>query len=134
MDDEITIVMPAGMMGANEFDTRLDTLLRTLGERHQTPGGWGEKYGATVDNEVFMMHPFCWCNEEACPWCESSEQWGEGCAPNFWYKPLDFRVHWYKFIGRGVETNKELTESEFMQMVRECLLVQDEITFPVRST
>lgn len=42
-------------------------------------------------------------------------------APNFWYKPLDFKVWLYKYIGRGVETNKTLTREEFESMKANCL-------------
>ena len=26
-------------------------------------------YGAIYENDVFMMHPYCWCEQEDCPWC-----------------------------------------------------------------
>lgn len=26
-------------------------------------------YGGYIDNDVFMMHPYCWCEKEDCPWC-----------------------------------------------------------------
>lgn len=26
-------------------------------------------YGADYDNPVFMMHHFCWCERDECPWC-----------------------------------------------------------------
>jgi len=53
-------------------------------------------YGARVDNDVFMMHPFCWCDKDDCPWCESD-------APNFHHKASGFEVRWYKYIGRSQE-------------------------------
>ena len=31
-------------------------------------------YGANVENDVFMMHQFCWCESDDCPWC-----WGCTC-------------------------------------------------------
>lgn len=30
-------------------------------------------YGAGFENEVFMMHPYCWCEQDDCRWCQ-------GCA------------------------------------------------------
>lgn len=30
-------------------------------------------YGVEVDNDVFMMHPFCWCERSNCPWCLACE-------------------------------------------------------------
>lgn len=26
-------------------------------------------YGAYFENDVFMMHPYCWCEQDDCPWC-----------------------------------------------------------------
>jgi len=58
-------------------------------------------YGITYENDVFMMHPYCWCEEENCPWCNPKE--GERIAPNFYHKKSGLRVQWYKYIGRGTE-------------------------------
>jgi hypothetical protein len=236
--DEMQVIVPAGMFGANEFDSALDKFLRLVGEKFQVEGDWAEKYGARVDNDVFMMRPFCWCEREGeCPWCTGcgayedvcracqiaskhgpecyqvelkerqqaaglsywdasgshdatvkrtydeaqkvkgaiydelcakhgvDRNWGaavhcdcgaeeagsrlrktDGCPyvlgteifapfqpytqnaerqyydpPNFWYKPLDFRVTWYKYIGRSTATNKDLTAAEFNEMWQACL-------------
>lgn len=38
----------------------------------ETSGGFlgGEYgYGAYFENDTFMMHPFCWCDRDDCPWC-----------------------------------------------------------------
>ena len=26
-------------------------------------------YGAYFENDTFMMHPYCWCEQDNCPWC-----------------------------------------------------------------
>lgn len=26
-------------------------------------------YGAYYENDTFMMHPFCWCDQDDCEWC-----------------------------------------------------------------
>lgn len=26
-------------------------------------------YGAYFENDTFMMHPFCWCEQDDCEWC-----------------------------------------------------------------
>ena len=130
-------------------------------------------YGARWDNDVFLMHPYCWCESDDCPWCsgcgcvppeehyvdgERVENWYEATkhmipgygkpgfdeaiearnarigviypgivhvcghpwardmprrgifgpnqsAPNFWHKKSGLSVHWYKWIGRDMETN-----------------------------
>jgi hypothetical protein len=30
-------------------------------------------YGAYFENDVFMMHPYCWCEKDDCPWCAGCE-------------------------------------------------------------
>jgi len=124
----IQIIMAAGAFGANEHDSALDTFLRAFAEKHkENEGDWAEKYGTNFENDKFMMHRFCWCEKDDCPWCggeiipELMKSFGfekeHETAPNFWYKPLDLKVWWYKYIGRGVKVNKQLTESEFKQMI-----------------
>ena len=62
--------------------------------------GGDDGYGASWDSDVFMMHPYCWCEKEDCPWC------GHGEA-NFHHKPSGVSVTWYKYIGRSMEINGE---------------------------
>lgn len=33
-------------------------------------------YGANYENDVFMMHRFCWCEREDCPWCSYTGEEG----------------------------------------------------------
>jgi hypothetical protein len=213
--DNIQIIVPAGMFGANEFDSALDKFLREVAVKHVAPDSddWfpmgtpernAEKYGLIFENDLFLMHPDyadvecdCGHSEKVDAWHDANlhaaecydsirharfEEWEQGnpkadwdtkqqaekkicrelCArfgipwndgkasychctcgqrercdkwysendhefrcpvalPNFWYKPLDFRVTWYKYIGRDTHTNKELTQAEFGQMWRDCL-------------
>lgn len=136
---EVQIIVPAGMFGPSDYDSALDKILRAIAVSYSTDKGeWAEKYGTNFENEVFLMHRFCWCDAEdgSCLWCIHgdhpdferllSERFGsEGGGeydyqrhrarhyydpPNFWHKPTDFRVRWYKYIGRDVETNKPVTE------------------------
>lgn len=92
---EVTIIMPAGMDGAWEGDAALDAALRQIAERFGDAGDWPGKYGAWVDNAVFQMHPFCWCEEDACPWCVSCS-----CP--------DDRVYSRRWIGE-----REVSEAEW---------------------
>lgn len=215
MENEIKVIVPAGMFGANEFDSALDKFLRAVALKHVDPNSddWfpmgtpqrnAEKYGLAFENDVFLMQPDysdleCNCGHEqkADAWHDANPHapdcydtvrttefdkwdaehpratydakqkarsvicralcdrfgiaWNDGVAsyrhctcgqaercaryfaendhafrcpvalPNFWYKPLDFRVTWYKYIGRDTETNKQLTQSEFGQMWRDCI-------------
>jgi hypothetical protein len=109
------IIMAAGALGANQFDTEIDTFLRAVAEKYKADKReWADKYGIDFENDKFMMHKFCWCEKDDCAWCGET-------APNFWYKPLDFKVKWYKYIGRSVEVNKMLTLEEFKQMQSDLL-------------
>jgi len=42
-------------------------------------------------------------------------------APNFWYKPTDFKVWWYKYIGRDMEYNRKVRVKEWNAIFRHCL-------------
>lgn len=41
--------------------------------------------------------------------------------PNFWFKPLGFRVEWYKYIGRDNVINKPIGVDEWINILREVL-------------
>lgn len=104
MTDEIQIIMPEGALGAYEGEGALTSELRRLAlavEEYLRTGGWVDKYGIAYENQTFMMHPYCWCDEDDCPWCNLG-------APNFHYYPKDFQVYWYKYIGRGMEANYDV--------------------------
>lgn len=72
-------------------------------------------YGARYENEVFLMHPYCWCDDDSCDWC------GEKRAPNFVHKQSGFSVHWYKWIGRDSEYSKKISLSEWQKIFDECM-------------
>jgi hypothetical protein len=117
---EITIVFPEA--DDDEISDGLRTL--TAACRSAFPDeDWGyglggeNGYGVNHENDVFMMHRFCWCSGYECPWCSYSGEEGAhfqerhrargalpdldcGQAPNFWHKPSGVRVIWYKWIGR----------------------------------
>lgn len=69
-------------------------------------------YGVEYENDVFMMHPFCWCEKESCQWC-----YGE--APNFKHKATGLEIHWYKWIGRDMKYNRKTTGEEMGRIFRE---------------
>lgn len=75
------------------------------------PGGrFGD--GVEYENDVFLMHPFCWCEKESCQWCS-------GEAPNFRHKSTGLEIRWYKWIGRDMEYNRETTSGEMSRIFRE---------------
>ena len=156
-DDGIMIVFPT------VDDDVISQALRVLTQRlveagHDASGGMlgGEYgYGAWYENDVFMMHPFCWCEQPDCEWCNEclctddaaiyfvndepatfdewwNADWGTGrsepiperqcarcregreAAPNFLFKPTGATVHWYKYIGRGMEVDGDFPK-DFLQ-------------------
>ena len=111
----VQFIMPYGAAGG-QSDALVEAIIRTIAEYHAHEGEWADKYGTSIDNEWFMMHPFCWCESETCPWCREEDQ-----LPNFHYKPLDFKVSWYKYIGRSMNYNKELTPIECADMLKNCI-------------
>jgi len=69
--------------GDEEISEGLRRLTRVLGRGGVSLAGGllgGEDgYGAEFENDVFMLHPFCWCEREECEWCVGcscrEEQW-----------------------------------------------------------
>lgn len=51
--------------------------------------------------------------------CEQGGTPGKA-APNFWHKPSDFKVWWYKYIGRSMETEGPMP-TDFEALLMECL-------------
>ena len=75
---DFEIYLPPGAF--TEYDAKdplgnaLRGLTRTLIEKgHGEAGGgfFGGDYGYGVDfqNDIFMMHHYCWCDEDDCEWC-----------------------------------------------------------------
>lgn len=124
-------------------------------------GGLGGSYGygSNYENDVFMLHRFCWCDQPDCPWCAGCtcpddalryflkngvevgaeaffdadgfisgttlpvpEKQCPYCkgevdrAPNFLHKATGATVHWYKYIGRGME----VSEANWPEIMAEC--------------
>lgn len=67
-------------------------------------------YGTRFENDVFRMHPYCWCDRDDCEYCS-------GDAPNFLHKPTGASVSWYKYIGRGMEAS----EADWRQVFADCM-------------
>ena len=111
---KLNIVMHKGHDGANPLDSELDTLIRGVSMKHEKNGEWAEKYGTDYEDDKLRIHRYCWCEKKDCGYCNEEE-------PNFWYKPLNFKVSWYKYIGRSTDSNKKLTTDEFNKMKEDLL-------------
>src|ERR1044072_9243798 len=66
--ETLKVVVPHGMLVESEH--HLEATIRRLSELVGDPQSWPAKYSAPFENDVFMLHPFCWCEKEDCPWCE----------------------------------------------------------------
>jgi hypothetical protein len=73
MTNKIQIVLPKGMLGPNEDDDALSLTMRAIAFAFapDDADGWSDpsKYGIDFENDVFKMHPFCWCERDDCLWC-----------------------------------------------------------------
>jgi hypothetical protein len=90
-----------------------DELLRLIEE---LPGGKNAGgYGVHFSNDVFEMHPYCWCDKEDCPQCETGEQ------ANFLYKPTGYEIRWYKYILRDAYASAPMKIGKFSEMIDACI-------------
>lgn len=71
-------------------------------------------YGTEFENDVFMMHPFCWCEQDDCKWCRED-------APHFIHKKSGLEIHWYKWIGRDMRYSMILSDRAWGHMIKECM-------------
>jgi len=70
-------------------------------------------YGTDFENETFMIHHFCWCEEPDCKWCNGTE-------PNFRHKKTGFKVNWYKWIGRDMQSTK-ISCKKWKEIEEDCI-------------
>ena len=67
----LTVVSPP--VSAGEVSAGLRKLTRALAQSGANINsgilGGDDGYGALYENEVFGMHPYCWCEQYNCPWC-----------------------------------------------------------------
>jgi len=113
--EKIIIIVPK--ISDDEVSSGLYKLSEILGRRNPAEqvhgflgGEWG--YSQKFENDVFMMNPFCWCDQGDCGWCSGSK-------PNFLHKKSGFSVKWYKYIGRDMEFEKP-RGSNWKSILREC--------------
>lgn len=110
----ITIVTPHIDNGPVELMIR--SIAHNIGNQNE----WPEKYGTDYENKVFAMRTECYCGKETCHQCWTELEHGRR-APNFHYKPTDFKVWWYKYIGRDAEIQGEFTEVTLQKIHDHCI-------------
>jgi len=72
--------------------------------------------GARFDGEKFKAHAYSWNDDE---------------DQEFNFAWRDVRVSWYKYLGRGMTINRDVTDEEVAEMLRECI---EELLFNVEIT
>ncbi len=81
-----------------------------------------DEYGL---HRLYGCESHCTCdyNERWQTWFNNSKLGEEGCAdncpvvlPNFYFKPLDLKIYWYKYPMRSVESNKPVTKEMLIQI------------------
>lgn len=82
-----------------------------VGEANEIGLGGEFGYGVDFENDVFMIHPFCWCFKEECLWCSNKK-------PNFLHKNSESEITWYKWIGRDMKIKCNKNWDEIM---KECI-------------
>jgi hypothetical protein len=201
---KVKIILPERSQDLISNDLRKLTKAICKKTRVDGSGGLGGDYGygTRYENDTFMLHPFCWCDREDCPWCGGcncpnsayhyfvdgkpvtyKKYWGifkdtgynemqrfkygtpdhikaekewerklkirdkrctfikddicdfcrhEGIfrrfgddphnlgVPNFWYKPTNFKVRWYKWIGRSMKFNRKITKKQWEAILKQC--------------
>ena len=135
----LNIVLPGSSKDAVSLGLRY--LTREIERRNLVPvtgyglgGRWG--YACDFKNAAFMLHPYCWCEGEECPWCGGwRTHIPEGVPPKAWtffrdvanYPPLFLHyatgigVSWYKWIGRSLIVHPEHLTVVWQEILGECL-------------
>jgi hypothetical protein len=70
-------------------------------------------YGTDYSNDVFEMHPFCWCDRKDCKMCTKD-------FPHFIHRKSGLEIHWYKWIGRDMRYSKNIPDKEWNMILKEC--------------
>ena len=66
-------------------------------------------YGIGRSNDVFEMRMYDW-----------NLELGEPSPPNFHYKPTDYKLWWYKYAGREMMANRDITHTELDNIIAQC--------------
>jgi hypothetical protein len=70
-------------------------------------------YGAIFENGIFLMHPYCWCDQEDCPWCATCS-----CDHKYFYGQTQATPDEY-FSKNWKTMEKELGERR-VEVLRQC--------------
>ena len=63
--------------------------------------------GNDYENDTFAVRSYDWVDEDNNEW-------------HFWHKPSGLKVQWYKYPLRGFETNMDIADDQFLDILRDC--------------
>lgn len=94
------------------IDNNLGRVMWNINQRvYESPfSNSGNKYEGTV----FIVEAYSWDDN-------TSQEY------NFYYKPLDIKIRWYKYLGRDTEVNCVFPPKFFIMMFDDCLKELTEI-------
>lgn len=67
-------------------------------------------YGIEYSDDTFEMRPYYWGDDEE-----------ESNKVNFWHKPSNYKMTWYKYPMRDAYANMEIDANQFVQVLKDCL-------------
>jgi len=94
--------------------TVLDTDAKNLCKKHGI--SWNDGFGSAV-------HCTCGRDEAYAKWRETHDHtpWCPIVLDNFIYKPTDLHIQWYKYPFRDSYANREISRTEMLKIVAECI-------------
>ncbi len=103
---------PVGEFELGDMETWVVDNLRDIAKHTKVNdlGGNVGGHGVNFQNDVFEMRNYHWCNDGGD--CEIAAQ------PNFKSGSVEFR--WYKYLGRGMSVNRQVTEEVLTEIFQRC--------------
>lgn len=88
----------------------LELIAEALIETGNARSNLTDNTGGEFTNDVFEMRSYVWDDESP-----------DASLPNFYFTEFDYYVTWYKYLGRGDESNKSLSFGDAIYMLQRCL-------------
>ncbi|MCH7604934.1 hypothetical protein IID24_03030 [Patescibacteria group bacterium] len=120
MTEKIKIITPE--TAENPIDQDLVGLTEFLVDNGCDDGSGGIKgflggrcgYGVDFENEVFMMHSYCWCEKDDCEWCVGCE-----CPESAFHYFIDDKEVPYNEYIKFYDDKVDVDSSDWKEQVKE---------------
>ncbi|MFA5238231.1 MAG: hypothetical protein WC476_00805 [Phycisphaerae bacterium] len=110
------------------ISNELKRVMLNLGKDFENPfGNTGNVTG--FKNNIFEVHAYDW--SDPCSGCEYDDpkaniEYGDYCkfcteGQSFNFKYKNIEVSWYKYLGRGMSINRQVSPDEAAQMLKDCI-------------